>query len=125
MKRRMNGDGCIRKRTDHSWEGSLRTEDDSRIYIYGNSQKEVKSKLKEIQAEIDSGSYIPENEMTVGEWMDEWFECFTSGVKASSRERYEQDIRIHIKPGIGQINLQDLNLAQKTVKNIYLVLNKA
>ena len=140
-KKRINGEGNIRKRSEHSWEASLRTEDGERLYVYGSTQKEAKEKLQEIQAEIANGTYIAENEMTVGEWMDEWFECFTSGVKASSRERYEQDIRIHIKPGIGQINLQDLkllhvqrflnqckdqkNLAQKTVKNIYLVLNKA
>ena len=141
MKRRFNGEGNIRKRSEHSWEASVAIEGGERIYLYGASQKEVKDKLQKIQSEIANGTYIADNDMTVGEWMDEWYECFTSGVKASSRARYEQDIRIHIKPGIGHINLQDLkllhvqrflnqckdkkNLAQKTVKNIYLVLNKA
>ena len=137
MKRRFNGEGNIRKRSEHSWEASVAIEGGERIYLYGASQKEVKDKLQKIQSEIANGTYIADNDMTVGEWMDEWYECFTSGVKASSRARYEQDIRIHIKPGIGHINLQDLkllhvqrflnqckdkkNLAQKTVKNIYLV----
>ena len=141
MKRRFNGEGNIRKRSEHSWEASVAIEGGERIYLYGASQKEVKEKLQKIQSEITNGTYVPETDMTVGEWMDEWYECFTTGVKASSRARYEQDIRIHIKPGIGHINLQDLkllhvqrflnqckdqkNLAQKTVKNIYLVLNKA
>ena len=141
MKRRFNGEGNIRKRSEHSWEASVAIEGGERIYLYGASQKEVKDKLQKIQSEIANGTYIADNDMTVGEWMDEWYECFTSGVKAASRARYEQDIRIHIKPGIGHINLQDLkllhvqrflnqckdkkNLAQKTLKNIYLVLNKA
>ena len=140
-KKRINGEGNIRKRSEHSWEASLRTEDGERLYVYGSSQKEVKEKLQEIQTEIANGTYVPETEMTVSEWLDEWYECFTTGVKASSRARYEQDIRIHIKPAIGHFNLQDLkllhvqrflnqckekkNLALKTVKNIYLVLNKA
>ena len=140
-KKRINGEGNIRKRSEHSWEASLRTEDGERLYVYGSSQKEVKEKLQEIQTEIANGTYVPETEMTVSEWLDEWYECFTTGVKASSRARYEQDIRNHIKPAIGHINLQDLkllhvqrflnqckekkNLALKTVKNIYLVLNKA
>ena len=140
-KKRINGEGNIRKRSEHSWEASLRTEDGERLYVYGSSQKQVKEKLQEIQTEIANGTYVPETEMTVGEWLDEWYECFTTGVKASSRARYEQDIRNHIKPAIGHINLQDLkllhvqrflnqckekkNLALKTVKNIYLVLNKA
>lgn len=140
-KKRINGEGNIRKRSEHSWEASLRTEDGERLYVYGSSQKEVKEKLQEIQTEIANGTYVPETEMTVGEWLDEWYECFTTGVKASSRARYEQDIRNHIKPAIGHFNLQGLkllhvqrflnqckekkNLALKTVKNIYLVLNKA
>ena len=140
-KKRINGEGNIRKRSEHSWEASLRTEDGERLYVYGSSQKQVKEKLQEIQTEIANGTYVPETEMTVGEWLDEWYECFTTGVKASSRARYEQDIRNHIKPAIGHFNLQGLkllhvqrflnqckekkNLALKTVKNIYLVLNKA
>jgi len=140
-KKRINGEGNIRKRTGNSWEASLRTENGERLYFYGSSQKEVKQKLEKTQSEIVAGNFIPENEMTVGQWMDEWYECFTSGVKASSKARYEQDIRIHIKPAIGSIKLQDLklmhvqrflnqckevkNLSLKSVKNIYLVLNKA
>lgn len=140
-KKRINGEGNIRKRSEHSWEASLRTEDGERLYVYGSTQKEVKEKLQEIQTEIANGTYVAENEMTVGEWMDEWYECFTTGVKASSRARYEQDIRNHIKPVIGYINLQDLKLSHvqrflnqckeqkelslKSVKSIYLVLDKA
>lgn len=140
-KKRINGEGNIRKRSEHSWEASLRTENGERLYVYGSTQKEVKEKLQEIQTEIANGTYVAENEMTVGEWMDEWYECFTSGVKASSRARYEQDIRNHIKPDIGYINLQDLKLSQvqrflnqckerkglslKSIKSIYLVLDKA
>ena len=140
-KKRINGEGNIRKRSVHSWEASLRTEAGVRLYVYGSSQKEVKEKLQAIQAEIANGTYVTENEMTVGDWMDEWYECFTSGVKESSRARYEQDIRNHIEPDIGSIHLQDLSLshvqrflnqckgkkhlALKSVKNIYLILNKA
>ncbi|MCR4885727.1 MAG: site-specific integrase [Clostridiales bacterium] len=140
-KKRINGEGNIRKRSEHSWEASLRTEDGERLYVYGGSQKEVKEKLQGIKAEIANGTYVPETEMTVGEWMDEWYECFTTGLKASSRARYEQDIRNHIKPGIGHIMLQELKLLHvqrflnqckdkkglslKTVKNIYLILSKA
>ena len=140
-KKRINGEGNIRKRSEHSWEASLRTEGGVRLYVYGSSQKEVKEKLQAIQAEIANGTYVAENEMTVGDWMDEWYECFTSGVKESSRARYAQDIRNHIRPGIGSIHLQDLSLshvqrflnqckekkhlALKSVKNIYLILNKA
>ena len=55
--------------------------------------------------------------------------------------RYQQDIRVHINPDFGWLHIQDLklltvqrflnrcksvkNLSEKSLKNIYLVLNKA
>ena len=48
-KKRINGEGNIRKRSEHSWEASLRTEDGERLYVYGSTQKEVKEKLQGIR----------------------------------------------------------------------------
>ena len=43
-KKRADGEGNIRKRTNHSWEASVKV-DDKRRYLYGKSQKEVREKL--------------------------------------------------------------------------------
>ena len=40
-KKRADGEGNIRKRTNHSWEASVKV-DDKRRYLYGKSQKEVR-----------------------------------------------------------------------------------
>ena len=140
MKKRSNGEGSIRQRSDHSWEGSIQIEE-KRLYVYGKTKTEVRKKLTELQTEINNGTYVEENELSVGEWMDTWIECYTAQVKESTRARYQQDIRNHIKPDLGQIKIQDLKLltvqrflnrcknekglSEKSLKNIYLVLNKA
>ena len=139
MRRRSNGDGAFRKRSANSWEGSIRIDDD-RYYVYGKTKAETKEKLSILQNEIMQGTHVDDNEITVSEWMDTWIECYTAKVKDSTRDRYLTDIRNHIKPELGAIRIQDLKLltvqkflnhckakglALKSVKNIYLVLNKA
>ncbi len=139
MKRRSNGDGAFRKRSANSWEGCIRLKGD-RYYVYGKTKAEAKQKLAALKTEIEDGTYVKENKITVAEWMDTWVECYTARIKDSSRDRYMSLIRCHIKPELGTKRIQDLKLltvqkflnhckakglALKTVKNIYLVLNKA
>ncbi|MBR6184880.1 MAG: site-specific integrase [Clostridia bacterium] len=139
-KKRYNGDGNIRRRSERSWEASLLI-NGKRKYVYGRTRGEVKEKLEALQNDVYNDTYIDENETTVGAWMDTWYECYTVKAKASTRTRYEQDIRLHIKPELGHIRLQDLTcktgqkfmtrckevkgLSEKSLKNIYLVVNKS
>ncbi|MBQ6960488.1 MAG: tyrosine-type recombinase/integrase [Clostridia bacterium] len=138
--KRANGEGSFRKRTSNSWEGRI-VLDEKRFNVYGKTKSEVRQKVAELQNDYSNGTLVDENNITVGEWMDTWAECYTSGVKSSTLERYMQDIRVHIKPDLGQIQIQDLKLltvqrflkrckdvkglSEKSLKNIYLVLNKA
>ena len=138
--KRANGEGSFRKRSSNSWEGRI-VLDDKRRCVYGKTKGEVRQKVAELQNDFSNGTLVDENNITVGEWMDTWAECYTSGVKSSTLDRYLQDIRVHIKPDLGQIQIQDLKLltvqrflkrckdgkglSEKSLKNIYLVLNKA
>ena len=139
MKRRSNQEGTYRKRSAHSWEGSISIEG-TRRYVYGSTKAVVRDKLIELQNEVNQGTHVDENEITVSDWMDTWIECYTAKVKDSTRDRYMQDIRCHIKPELGTFRIQDLKmltvqkflnhcktkgLSEKSVKSIYLVLNKA
>ena len=140
-KIRANGEGNIRKRSANSWEASLRTEDGKRRYTYGKTKGEVREKLAEIQNDVFNDTLVDENDMTVEEWMNTWIDCYNAKVKQSTKARYKQDIRCHIIPGLGSIKLQELKtlriqrflnlcqenkgLAEKSLKNIYLVLDKA
>ena len=103
--KRANGEGSFRKRSSNSWEGRI-VLDDKRRCVYGKTKGEVRQKVAELQNDFSNGTLVDENNITVGEWMDTWAECYTSGVKSSTLDRYMQDIRVHIKPDLGQIQIR-------------------
>ena len=139
-KKRANGEGSFRKRSANSWEGRIMVDGDTKT-VRGKSRTEVKDKMLELQNDIYNDTLIDESDTTVEEWMNTWVECFTPKAKTSTKERYKQDIRCHIIPELGKLRIQDIKmptvqkflircqqdkrLSEKSLKNIYLVLNKA
>ena len=112
-KRRANGEGNIRKRSDGRWEGRYTVGRDPNTgkVIYKNvlakTQKDCKEKLKraiEENAKVDS---IRAGQYTVGQWMDVWFEnCAKIKVRIESKS-------------------QPKGLSAKTVRNINQVISSA
>ena len=64
------GSGTIRKRSDGRWEARYTTGIDPKTgkqtqkSVYGKTQKEVRQKLTEVTAEIDSGTYLEQTKAT-------------------------------------------------------------
>ena len=142
------GSGTIRKRSDGRWEARYTTGIDPKMgkqtqkSVYGKTQKEVRQKLTEVTAEIDSGTYLEQTKDTVGEWLDTWLKTYALySVKSYTYDAYERSCNIHIKPALGRIRLSALTapqiqqfynslitekeLSPKTVKNIHGVLHRA
>jgi len=115
-KRRANGEGNIRKRSDGRWEGRYtagRDPETGRV-VYKNvlakSQKECTEKLKQAIEESAKVDAIRAEQYTVGQWMDIWFEnCAKIKVRPSSHSTYRGYIENHIKPNIGKIPLKKLS----------------
>ena len=115
-KRRANGEGNIRKRSDGRWEGRYTAgrnpETGKPVYknVLGKTQAEVKAKLKaaiESSADID---VMKAEQYTTGQWMDVWFEnCAKIKARPSSHQTYRGYIDNHIKPNIGDIPLGKLS----------------
>ena len=139
MKRKANGEGNIRQRSDGTWEARYCLKDGTRESIYGKTKADVRKKLTAIMNEVDEDDYIEETNMTVGEWMDTWLKDFAN-VRYSTHCRYERDIRNHIKPAIGKYKLKDLTtlqiqklytkmkeqgLSPKTIYNVHGTLHEA
>ena len=74
-KKRADGEGSIRKRSDGRWEGRYydpREPDPKkqRKSVMGKTQKEVKDKLQAVRGEIADGAALISNENpTVFEWL--------------------------------------------------------
>lgn len=114
-KRRANGEGSIRKRSDGRWEGRYTAGRDPEtgrpVYknVLGKTQAEVKEKLKQAIEENAELDFSKAGQYTVGQWMDVWFEnCAKIKVRPSSHQTYRGYVDHHIKPYIGDIQLNRL-----------------
>ena len=76
--------------------------------ITGKTQKEVSQKLRQLAVEFDNGTYIEPVKLTVGEWLDIWTAEYLSHVKPMTVDKYQRDIRTHIKPVLGAVKLEAL-----------------
>lgn len=114
-KKRANGDGNIRKRSDGTWEARYcagnnpGTGKPIRKSIYGKTQKEVREKLTKAIAELDSGIYIDPSKIKLGEWLDTWLNEYCGDKKYLTVKHYRAQVNTHIKPGLGAVKLQKLS----------------
>ncbi len=99
-KKRANGEGSIRKRSDGRWEGRYTVGHDpvtgKQIFknILGKTQAEVNEKLVAKLAEAQKIDVVVSDKMTFGDWMDTWLENFEKpNMRASTYESYEGNIR--------------------------------
>ena len=104
-KRRDNGDGSIRKRTNNTWEGRILVAGDKRVYVYGKNKAEVKQKIKEALAQAEIDIRLKNPEMTVKDWLSEWLDLYRSSIKRGSKAQCETIVSLHLIPRIGNIFL--------------------
>lgn len=113
--------------------------------VYGATQQEVRKKLVQVTADIDSDQYKEPCKMTVGQWLDIWTEEYLIGVKPRTIDSYKATVENHLKPAFGAVKLESLAthdiqrfynglqkqrgdeppLSAKTIRNINGVFHKA
>lgn len=145
--RTANGSGAIRKRSDGRWEARYIVGYDPitgkqiRKSIYGKTQKEVRTQLTKVTAEIDEGEYFQPTNIKVGAWFETWLDEYICNNKPATQGAYREHIKIHLKPYLGNTLLSKLSpqqiqalyrklmeekeLSPKTIKNIHGVLHKS
>lgn len=153
-----NGEGCITRDKRGYWGIRLTIGYDSNgkmlsKYFTAKSQEEVLKKRDEYKEQQKNGCYVKAKQITVGEWLDDWYENYVVGnAKTPTRVCDESTIRNHLKPSFGRIKLQELKgyqvqlfynelakngrvkkntknkkqgLSSKTIKNIHIVFHRA
>ena len=145
--RNAKGAGTIRKRKDGRWEARYslgfdpKTGKQLQKSVYGQTQKEVRQKLTQIMSDIDEGIYVEPTAMKVSTWLDIWLKEYTGNVKPATYSAYEEHVRVHIKPHVGEVRLtrlaphmvqtmynyllEEQKLSPKSVKNIHGVFHRA
>ena len=153
-RRAAAGTGSIRKKTRTNPSGRTYTYWEARYSlgfdpvtgkqvqksITAPTQKAAAQKLRTILASIDTGTYREPCEMTLGSWMDSWLKEYLAHTKPLTQKTYAGQVKKHIKPALGDIQLDKLDphtiqrfyngltasgRSPKTVKNIHGVLHGA
>ena len=108
-KRRGRGEGSIYQRADGTWCASASAGYDGngkrqRHTAYGKTKAEAQERLQELQRDG-----LPDAKgMRVGDYLDRWLETHVKSTLApTTYRRYEQVVRLHLKPHIGRLKLSD------------------
>ncbi|MBR6510497.1 MAG: site-specific integrase [Clostridia bacterium] len=123
-KKRKNGDGMLRKRSDGRWEARVVIGyDEKNLPITKNvtalNKEKCIEKLEKLKQEIG----IIQNdktkaEMPFGDWMDFWYNQYAKiTLKQTTQSEYESLIYKHIIPKIGKIALN--KLTQNDLQQFY------
>jgi integrase len=146
VKSRANGDGDVFPRKNKagkitSYRGAYVGLDGKRRYVSGKNKEEARRALRDARANADQGLVFDADNLQVGEYLDRWLsDSVSDTVKATTFERYEQIVRLHLKPALGRVKLKALTPAHvrglyrekleagssaRTVRYIHTTLHKA
>ena len=116
-KRRPQGDGTIRKRSDGRWEARIiigHKNDGSPMYksAFAKTQNSALKQLHQLLDLYRDVDLTEECRMTLGEWMDKWLdEYMIFTIKENTIKGYRSQIDHQIKPFIGHKQLASLTTA--------------
>ena len=125
-KRRPQGDGTIRKRSDGRWEARIiigHKNDGSPMYksAFAKTQKSALKQLHQLLELYRDVDLTEDCRMTLGEWMDKWLdEYMIFTVREGTLEGYRLLVEYQIKRFIG-----DKQLAYLTTADVQKFYNKA
>ena len=114
-KKRANGEGSIRKRSDGRWEGrytaGYHSETGKRIIknVLGKTQAECKAKLSAAMEATRGIDVSRADEYTVATWLRSWYEIYAKpNIRISTANRYQLMVEQYAIPRIGNIKLTKL-----------------
>jgi integrase len=82
-------------------------------HSFQGTKKEAQAERVRLLHETNEGTYIEPSKVTVSQWIDRWIEAGAPGRKKKkvgqrTLERYEELLRLHVKPALGDRRLQKL-----------------
>ncbi|MGW0867818.1 tyrosine-type recombinase/integrase [Streptomyces sp. NPDC002611] len=114
-RRNANGDGTIYQRKDGRWEAAVYVFTTSgvkkRVRVYGATRAEVAKKLTETKAKNDQGILTADKNWILSDYLDYWLtEVIKPNRRATTYDLYEVNIRLHLKPHLGDVSLRRLTV---------------
>jgi len=111
MARRGHGEGSIYQRSDGRWAASISLEGGKRKTFYGKTRKEVQAQLKTALYDQQQGKLMTAPRQTGKKFLTHWLEdVHKPAVRIRTYVRYEMQLRRHVLPALGGIQLSKLTV---------------
>lgn len=114
MKRkraRARGEGSIYPRQDGRWVASLRWPDGTRKDRYRKTQRAAVAALSELRALRDAGQPPPDDQLTVGKFLDGWMASHVARLAPATQANYQRAME-HVGPELRRQSLRTLSVRQ-------------
>lgn len=96
-RRRDPGEGAIFQRGDGRWVARLRLPDGTRRYFYGPTKETVRTRLKVAQRAVDDGKPVPNERVTLGDYLDRWLATLpATKLRPQTIDYYRNYVAAHI-----------------------------
>lgn len=108
-KRRPDGTASVGTATDGRHYATIRLPDGTRPRRYGKTDTEALENLQAFLREWEQGRHRPGGRQKLGEYLDWWLsEQVKTGNRHRTYKQRESHIRVHLKPELGTIKLEEL-----------------
>src|SRR5829696_9711291 len=111
-KQRGNGAGTVypRKNKDGKvigYRGSYIV-NGKRYYVSAKTKTETEQRLRQAMTDADRGLIFEAGALVLSDYLDMWLRNIEDTVRQRTWERYEQIVRVHLKPTLGRLKLKSL-----------------
>lgn len=139
-----NGAGTVYPRKNKGGKitgylGAYHGPDGKRRTVSAKTKTECREKLRKAMGDADQGLLFDAAGLTLGQYLDKWLPTIKGTLRQRTWERYEQLVRVHIKPNLGKKKLKDLTrthvkalyadrrerVSARTVQYVHVTLHKA
>jgi integrase len=111
----VSGRGNLTRRGKSSWRFKFEVSANPRITKYHTlhgTKKEAQEQAAKIIAQYATGQYVDQDRQTVAAFAERWLRDWAAGnVSNKTYSRYEELLRVHVLPKIGQLPIQRLRAA--------------
>lgn len=116
-KKRGHGEGGIDDRGENVFRLRWRANGKRHTKTFHGTKVEARKEMRALTSKVDTGEHVDPSKITVGQWVDQWITAGAPGRKKQkvgqrTLERYEELLRVHVKPKLGEKILQKLKASE-------------
>jgi integrase len=117
QSKRSHGDGGIDQRGENVFRLRYRVNGRRFTMTFHGTSTEARKELRKLVRSGDTGDHVDPSKLTVEQWIDQWIDAGAPGRKKKkvgqrTLERYEELLRVHVKPKLGAKRLQKLQATE-------------